>query len=136
MVIVKVHIDKPDDSLILGLDAEVKIDLGSAVDVLTVPISAVNSDMEGDFIYAVKDGVVVKKYVTTGLSSKEATEIKTGIEPGEKIITTVDSTITEGLEVIEVPADASGTPQPAGAEDLSDPSAAEPTDDAAQDSAE
>ncbi len=103
MVIVKVHIDKPDDSLILGLDAKVNIDLGTAEDVLVVPVSAVNSDTEGDFVYTVEDGIVVKKYVTTGLSSKEDIEIKSGIEQGEQVITTVDSSIIEGMEVMEAP---------------------------------
>ena len=103
MVIVKVHIDQPDDSLILGLDAKVKIDLGTAEDVLTVPVSAVNSDTQGDFVYTVEDGVVVKKYITTGLSSREEIEVKSGIEQGEKVITTVDSSIMEGMEVMDAP---------------------------------
>ena len=103
MVTVKVHIDNPDDSLILGLDAKVNIDLGTVEDVVTVPVSAVNSDTQGDFIYTVEDGIVVKKYVTTGLSSKEEMEIKSGIEEGEKIIITVDSSIMEGMEVIDAP---------------------------------
>ena len=103
MVIVKVHIDQPDDSLILGMDAEVNIDLGTAEDVICVPVAAVNTDTQGDFIYTVEDGIVVKKYVTTGLSSKEEIEIKSGIEEGEKIITTVDSSIMEGMEVQDAP---------------------------------
>ncbi|MCI9377773.1 MAG: efflux RND transporter periplasmic adaptor subunit [Eubacterium sp.] len=142
MVIVKVHIDKPDDSLILGLDAEVKIDLGSALGVLAVPISAVNSDMEGNFVYVVENGIVAKKYVTTGLSSKEEIEIKSGIELGEKVITTVDSTIVEGLEVIEAPAEQSGDAEDAGSpspdgdtEETDSPSKAD-HEDAQQDTAE
>lgn len=101
MVTVKVHIDTPDDNLILGLDAKVVVDLGTAENVLIVPISAVNSDLQGDFIYTVQEGAVVKKYVTTGLASKEEIEIKSGIEQGETVITTVDSSIMEGMQVIE-----------------------------------
>ena len=102
MVTVKVHIDNPDDNLILGLDAKASICLGTADNVLTVPISAVNSDSEGDFVYTVNEQIVTKKYVTTGLASTEEIEIKKGIETGEKVITTVDSTITEGMKVTEV----------------------------------
>lgn len=101
MVTVKVHIDTPDDALILGLDARVSVDLGSAWDVLLVPLSAVNSDVEGDFVYVVEQNVVVKKYVTTGMSSKEEIEIKNGVEQGEKVITTVDSGLMEGMAVME-----------------------------------
>ncbi len=102
MVMVKVHIDNPDDTLILGLDAKVTISLGTAENVLTVPISSVNSDTRGDFVYVVEEGVVAKKYVTTGMSSAEEMEIKSGLNKGEKVITTVDSSIMEGMAVTEI----------------------------------
>lgn len=106
LVAVKVHIDNPDDDLIIGLDAKVNIDLGTAEDVLVAPISAVNSDTQGDFIYVVEEGIVVKKYVTTGMTAKETIEIKSGINKGEKIITSVNSDIAEGIAVTEnVPMD-------------------------------
>lgn len=101
MVTVKIHIENPDENLILGLDAKVSINLGTAENVLTVPISAVNSDSEGDFVYTVNDGFVEKKYVTAGMASTEEIEIKSGIEKGEKVITTVDSSIIEGMKVME-----------------------------------
>lgn len=101
MVLVKVHIDTPDDQLILGLDAKVMISLGTAENVLMVPIAAVNSDTTGDFVYVVEEGVVVKKYVVTGMASAEEMEIKNGLEEGEKVITSVDSGITEGMAVME-----------------------------------
>lgn len=101
MVMVKIHIDNPDDTLILGLDAKVNISLGTAENVLLVPISSVNSDTQGDFVYVVEEGVVAKKYVTTGMSSAEEMEIKSGLNIGEKVITTVDSSIMEGMAVTE-----------------------------------
>ncbi len=101
MVTVKVHIENPDENLILGLDAKVSIDLGKVENVVKVPISAVNSDTAGDFVYVVEDSIVVRKSVTTGMASKEEMEIKSGIEEGEKVITTVDSTIIEGMPVTE-----------------------------------
>ncbi len=101
MVMMKVHIDTPDNKLILGLDAKVTVDLGTAQDACIVPVSAVNSDTQGDFVYTIENGTVVKKYVTTGMSSTDEIEIKSGVEPGEKVITNVDSDIIEGMEVQE-----------------------------------
>ena len=49
----------------------------------------------------VEDGVVVKKYVTPGMASKEEIEIKSGLDVGEKVITSVDSSIYEGMNVTE-----------------------------------
>lgn len=101
LVTVKVHIDTPDDNLVLGLDAKVKIDLGSVENVIKVPVSAVNSDTSGDFVYVVEDNIVVRKAVTTGMASKEEMEIKSGLSEGEKVITTIDATIIEGMQVTE-----------------------------------
>lgn len=101
MVMVKVHIDAPDDNLILGLDAKVCIDLGKVENVVKVPISAVNSDTTGDFVYVVEEGVVAKKYVTCGMASAEEMEIQDGLEAGAKVITTIDANIIEGVAVTE-----------------------------------
>ncbi len=101
MVMVKIHLENPDDALILGLDAKAVINLGTAENVLVAPVSSVNSDIQGDFVYVVEEDVVVKKYVTTGMSSAEEMEIKSGLSKGEKVITTVDSSIMEGMTVAE-----------------------------------
>lgn len=101
MVTVKVGILNPDDNLVIGLDAKVSIQLGTQTDTLIVPIASVNADTQGDFAFVVEDGVVVKKYVTPGMASKEEIEIKDGLNAGEKVITTVDATITEGMMVTE-----------------------------------
>jgi len=106
MVTIKVAVNNPDDNLILGLDAKVSIQLGTRQNIVIVPISAVNSDTKGDFAYVVENGIVRKKYVTVGMASKEEIEVKSGLEVGEKVITTVDSSVMEGMAVTEnVPED-------------------------------
>lgn len=101
MVTIKVSIQNPDDALIIGLDAKVSIQLGTQTDTYIVPIASVNADTQGDFVFVVEDGVVVKKYVTPGMASKEEIEIKSGLNEGEKVITSVDSSIYEGMNVTE-----------------------------------
>lgn len=101
MVTIKVHINNPDEDLILGLDASAKIDLGTAKNVLAVPVSAVNSDTQGDFVYVAEGGIAVKKYVVTGMASTEEIEIKSGLMQGEKVIVTIDADLTEGMPVTE-----------------------------------
>lgn len=96
----RVHIDNPDDSLIIGLDAELKVQLGSKKDVLAVPIAAVNTDTKGDFVYVLEKGKVRQKYVTTGIASKKQIEITEGLKEGEQVITTMDSSITDGMEAV------------------------------------
>lgn len=100
MTSAKVHINNPDDKLIIGLDAKLTIELGTAENVLYVPLAAVNTDSKGDFVYVLKDNIVEKKYVTTGMSSKNDIVITEGLKKGEEVITTIDSNITDGMSAV------------------------------------
>lgn len=101
MATARVHIDNPDDNLIIGLDAKLKIELGKKTDVLKVPIAAVNSDSKGDFVYVLSQEKLQKKYVKTGISSKKNIEIIEGLKEGEKVVTTIDTTIEDGMKAAE-----------------------------------
>lgn len=59
---------------------------------MVVPSNIVGKDLRGDFVFvAVKDEAGVdraeKKYVNRGISFGERTEIKEGLEPGDRVIT-------------------------------------------------
>ena len=101
MATARVHIDDPDDHLIIGLDAKLKIELGKKTDVLKVPIAAVNSDSKGDFVYVFSKDKLQKKYVKTGISSKKNVEIIKGLKEGETVVTTIDTTIEDGMKAAE-----------------------------------
>lgn len=105
MVEAEVHIDNPDDKLVIGMDAKVKVTLGNAQDVIIVPVSAVNTDKDGDFVYIVEDGKIKRQKVTTGLYGTEDVEITEGIEAGAHVITVIDSSIEDGMQADEVPAE-------------------------------
>lgn len=59
--------------------------------------------MEGSFVYAVENGIIVKKPVQTGISSDMDIEIIEGLNEGDQILTEVNSSIMEGMEVSAVP---------------------------------
>lgn len=101
----EIHIDNPDDNIYLGVEAKVKINVGNASNVILVPVECVNTDKNGSFCYVVENGIVVKRSVTTGLSSDEFIEIKEGINEGEEVISEITTDIAEGTKVIVVPAD-------------------------------
>jgi RND family efflux transporter MFP subunit len=100
-VAAEVHIDNPDTKLILGMDAKLSIALGNVKDALVVPVAAVNNDKDGDFVYVVKNKVVKKQAITTGLYGKEQVEITKGLEKGDHVVTAVDSSIEEGMTIVE-----------------------------------
>lgn len=93
----EVTIKNPDDAIIIGLDAKVVIHTASVKDVLTVPNLAINVDTEGKFIYAVENDMIVKKYVTTGISDVNLCEITDGIDADTMVITDIDANIIEGI---------------------------------------
>lgn len=91
----EITILNPDDSIILGLDAKVIIHTASVHDVLTIPNLAVNADTEGKFVFAVEDNLIVKKYITTGVSDVTDCEILSGIDAGTMVVTDINAMITE-----------------------------------------
>ena len=117
MVSATVSIDDPDDNLVIGLDAKLNIILATEENALVVPLTAVNTDVDGDFVYLVKKGVVVRQSVETGISSSDKIQITSGVEEGDEIITSVDSTIKEGITVVTSDSLGLGTAKTAQTED-------------------
>ena len=103
MVGVEIRIDEPDDKIILGLDAKLTVYTRSVEDALLIPVEAVNADRDGDFLYVVEDGVVVRKPVVCGISNDTYTEIIEGITEDDEIILSFFGSIEEGMAVTVMP---------------------------------
>lgn len=88
MVAVRVHIDNPDENIFLGIDAKLKILTASEKNVLQAPVEAVNVDSQGQFCYVIENGILTKRYVTTGISSESYIQIKGGLDKNQEIVTT------------------------------------------------
>jgi len=89
-----------------GMPASVvfRFDREGAVPALLVPVHAVAKDYEGHFLYIVKktgegEGVVTKRRVTAGRMMSDGFEILSGLEGGEKVVTTGISFLTDGKKV-------------------------------------
>lgn len=99
----EVVIDNPDDKIVLGLDAKVKILTASVENVLLLPVEAMNADKQGDFVYVVENGMAVRRDVVSGISSTEFIEIKEGISENDKVIlSSLVGTIEEGMVVTDM----------------------------------
>jgi len=104
MVGVDVHLLAPDDNIILGMDAKLTVYTKKAENTLMVPVEAINADKDGDFLYVVEDGVVVKKPIVCGISTDTYTEVLEGITEEDAIIVTSYTTLEEGMPVTVLPA--------------------------------
>lgn len=99
----EIKLMNPDSDVYLGVEAKVVITTDEEKEAVIVPVSAVNVDMEGDFVYAVEDGILVKKLVETGISSDTMVQILSGIEEGTQIVTEVTTGLEEGMAVMAIP---------------------------------
>ena len=99
VVYADVTIENPDGNIFLGIEGKAEILTGSAEGVVLVPYEAVNTDKEGDFCYLVKDGVIVRQNVVTGISSDMDVEIKEGVSEGDTVVISSDMDLMEGLQV-------------------------------------
>lgn len=105
MVGVEVHLTNPDDKIILGLDAKLTVHTNSAQNTLLIPVEAINADKNGDFLYVIENGMVVKRPITCGISSDEYTEVLEGITEEDEIIVSslTGVSLEEGMAVTAVP---------------------------------
>ncbi len=96
----QLHIDNPDENLFLGVEARVSVHMAKSENVVLVPVEAVNNGTDGSFCWIVNsEGMVEKRPVTTGVSSTEYTEITSGIEEGEFVISNSAAETMEGMKV-------------------------------------
>lgn len=106
MVAARVHIDNPDENVYLGIEARLQITTAHNDDTLLVPVEAVNIDNYGNFCYLIENGVLVKRYITTGISASEYIEVTDGLSGQDAVVTSamMDMELTEGMEVTDMSA--------------------------------
>lgn len=84
---VEVHINNPDEHIYLGTDADVIIQTGKSENAVLIPDNALYADDGGDYCYLLENGIIVKRYLTCGLTGDNMTEVIEGLTEGEKVIT-------------------------------------------------
>ena len=99
----EIKILNPDSDVYLGVEAKVVITTAEEADVLLAPVTAVNVDMDGEFVYVAEEGILVKKPVETGISSDTMIQIISGIDEGAQLVTEVTGDLTEGMTVMAMP---------------------------------
>lgn len=95
-----IKVTNPDEDIILGVEASNKIHAQKAENTLVVPYEYVQTDSEGDFVYVVEDGIIVRKNVTVGIASSTEAQITEGLSEGELIVTADYDNLFEGMQVV------------------------------------
>jgi len=99
----EIQILNPDSEVFLGVEAKVVISTAQESDAVVIPVGVVNVDMDGEFVYVVENNVLVKKRVTTGISSDTMVQIVDGVFEGEQLVSNVTTGLTEGMTVVAMP---------------------------------
>ena len=103
VVAAQISITNADEEIYLGVEAKVVIYAQKSENALLVPVEAVNSDKNGDFVYVVENNIVVRKDVVTGVSSDTQIEIVSGLKENDQVMTDISLNIEEGMEVMVMP---------------------------------
>ncbi|MCX6719724.1 MAG: efflux RND transporter periplasmic adaptor subunit [Candidatus Staskawiczbacteria bacterium] len=89
----KIGLDVTDIQVKPGMSASVEIITDAKQDVLTVPNSAIKTQGGQKYVQVLVDNIPQQKPVTTGLSNDTSTEIISGLNEGDNVVTqTVTST--------------------------------------------
>ena len=84
---VSVKINNPNDRVYLGIQADVVIFTEEKDNALTIPRESYYSDDTGEYVYAIENGTVEKKYIKTGIVNDEKVEVTGGLSEGCVVIT-------------------------------------------------
>ncbi len=84
----QVLIKNPDESVIIGIDVDIDIELGAVDNAVVVPIEAVETDDTGSYIYKFNenDSTVTRVAVELGLATDTQYQVVSGCEVGDKIV--------------------------------------------------
>ena len=88
---IEVNFDNPENfkGLLAGYSADVEIILNTKKNITRVPTEAIIGD---DKVFLFDDGVLVETIIKTGLSNWEFTEVISGLEANQRVVTSVDQT--------------------------------------------
>ncbi len=100
---VKVALDNKNQMIKPNLLAELTFKDYQNDSAFVVPSIAVKKDLKGNYVYTVisdaKGNVVKKRYITTGYSFSDKSEITSGLSAGEQVIIAGFNEVSEGQEV-------------------------------------
>ncbi len=101
-----VEASKAEPSLKPGMTVEVSMTAKTVTDAIVVPTAAVFKNSEGDdyVLLAGSDEKAHQKTVRLGIRSSDLTQIASGINPGDPVITTGGYAVPDGTQIkIEKP---------------------------------
>lgn len=99
----RISVDAQGDALRTGMFVEAEI-LAAQHEALAVPVTAIGSSPEGSTVMRVKDGVVERVVVKTGIRDGGLVEVTEGLADGDMVVTKAGAFVRAGDRINPVPA--------------------------------
>jgi len=97
---IEAHLDNPQEKIRPNQIAIVNVLDYSIDSALVVPSNVIKQDMQGDYVYVVTNSEKARKvYVKTGRSYNNQTVVTSGVKPGNRVITSGYTQVSEGEQV-------------------------------------
>lgn len=102
MYTVRIKINNSDNSLKIGMTADVLLQTQSTQGAVIIPNDSIMQDNKGYYVYVVNGNVTEKREVTIGISNNDHTEITSGLTKGEKIVVSGKEYISEKNNTVNI----------------------------------
>ena len=99
---VKVSVDNSNNSIKVGMFADVSLVLDEKDGVLTIPLDAVIQDGDVSFVYVANGTTAAKRDIVCGVSDGENTEVISGLNIGEQIVIKGKDYLSEKNNLINI----------------------------------
>jgi RND family efflux transporter MFP subunit len=96
---IEVTLDEPDDDIIIGLEVKAYIDTAMKEDALRIPVDALGTDDEGDYVFVERDGKAYRVNVKTEIKNDEMVEVSEGLSEGDVVVWDDTTELTDGLDI-------------------------------------
>ncbi len=96
---IETSIENRDEKIKPNMVSKITINDYSADSALVIPSFSVKKDINGSYVYVVENNQTKKKYVETGYSYNDLTEVTTGLVPGDRVIVKGHSLVSSGVKV-------------------------------------
>jgi RND family efflux transporter MFP subunit len=104
VVPIEISVDNPDGILKQNYNLDLEIETVNKEDVLCVSASAIGTDGKTDesYVYKVENDVLKKTVVEVGDSDDTVTEILSGLDEGDTIVSTISDNMKDGMSLSEL----------------------------------
>lgn len=92
----KIKVDNSADELKPGMFAKIELSTGESMKVLTIPQSAVVQKQGNYYAFVAENSKAVRKQIEIGEVTGNTVTVKSGLQPGEKVVATGVSRLKDG----------------------------------------